>query len=94
VLDMLDAIGAPDGPAPGWKRSWVRDPRAAALERTATILERSAATTDRLLPARMVEREAERLLAERHPERDLHAADREKSRPLSLPYANQFVTTS
>jgi hypothetical protein len=84
VLDMRDGIGAPDGPAPGWKRSWVRDPRAAALERTATILERSAAKTDRLLPARMVEREAERLLAEHHPERHLHAADRRRRNAASL----------
>lgn len=88
VLEMLDAIGAPDR-----ARSWleaelaagrrimgmghrvyrVRDPRAAALERAATLLERSGAVTDRLLLAREVEREAERLLAERHPERGLRA---------------------
>ena len=88
VLDMLDAIGAPDRSRPwleaelaagrrimgmGHRIYRVRDPRAAALERAATIFERSSAKTDRLLLARVVEREAERLLAERHPERNLHA---------------------
>jgi citrate synthase len=51
----------------------VRDPRAAALERAASALERSGAATNRLLVARAVEREAEGLLAERHPERHLRA---------------------
>jgi citrate synthase len=50
----------------------VRDPRAAALEHAASILERSA-STERLMLARAVEHEAERLLADRHPERSLRA---------------------
>ncbi len=85
VLDMLDAIGKPErarawleGEIAAGRRIMgmghriyrVRDPRAAALERAASTLERSAAT-ERLLMARSVEREAERLLAERHPERQL-----------------------
>jgi citrate synthase len=88
VLDMLDAIGEA-GRARSWLEAelaggrrlmgmghrvyWVRDPRAAALERAATLLERSGANTDRLVLARVVEQEAERLLAERHPERGLRA---------------------
>ena len=88
VLDMLDAIGAPDRARPwleaelaagrrimgmGHRIYRVRDPRAAALERAATVLERSGAGTDRLPLAREVEREAERLLAERRPGRNLRA---------------------
>ena len=88
VLDMLDAIGDPRR-ARAWLEAElaagrrimgmghrmyrVRDPRAAALERAASILERSDVATDRLTMARAVEREAERLLAERHPERSLRA---------------------
>jgi citrate synthase len=88
VLDMLDAIGEP-GRARVWLDAElasgrrimgmghriyrVRDPRAAALERAATRFERSGAATDRLAVARAVEREAERVLAERHPERHLRA---------------------
>jgi citrate synthase len=51
----------------------VRDPRAAALERAANALEASGVSAGRLPLARAVEREAERLLAERHPRRNLHA---------------------
>jgi len=88
VLDMLDAIGRPErarawleGEVAGGRRIMgmghriyrVRDPRAAALEGAASRFEKSGAATDRLLMARAVEREAERLLAERHPERHLRA---------------------
>jgi citrate synthase len=85
---MLDAIGEP-GHARTWldaelaagrrimgmghRMYRVRDPRAAALERAASILERSEAATERLALARAVERDAERVLAERHPERSLRA---------------------
>ena len=88
VLDMLDAIGDP-ARARAWLEAElsagrrlmgmghriyrVRDPRAAALERAASVLESSEAVTDRLKLARAIEREAERLLAERHPERRLRA---------------------
>jgi citrate synthase len=88
VLDMLDAIGHP-GRARAWLQAElearrrvmgmghriyrVRDPRAAALERAMSVLERSETGGERLALARAVEREAERLLAERHPERSLRA---------------------
>ncbi len=88
VLDMLDAIGDPDR-AQGWLEAElaarrrimgmghriyrVRDPRAAALERAASNLEHSKTATDRLIMARVVEREAERLLTERYPGRNLRA---------------------
>lgn len=88
VLDMLDAIGAPNK-----ARTWleaeigagrrimgmghriyrVRDPRAAALEQATSVLESSGVAADRLTLARAVEREAERVLAERHPDRPLRA---------------------
>jgi citrate synthase len=51
----------------------VRDPRAAALERAATTLQATGAGGARLALARVVEREAEALLAERHPERRIRA---------------------
>jgi citrate synthase len=88
VLDMLDAIGDPrhasrwlDAELSAGRRIMgmghrmyrVRDPRAAALERAASILERSDVVTERLTMARAVEREAERLLGEHHPERSLRA---------------------
>jgi citrate synthase len=88
VLDMLDAIEDADAARPwleaeigagrrimgmGHRIYRVRDPRAAALEGAASALERSAGATDRLRLARAVEREAERLLSERHPERKLKA---------------------
>ena len=88
VLDMLDAIGDPTR-AGAWLEAElaagrrimgmghriyrVRDPRAAALERAASVLERSQVVTDRLKLAHAIEREAERLLATRHPERSLRA---------------------
>jgi citrate synthase len=88
VLDMLDAIGDA-GRARSWLAERldagerimgmghriyrVRDPRAAALERAATRLEQSGAVGARLALARAVEREAEALLAERHPTRPLRA---------------------
>lgn len=88
VLDMLDAIGQPER-ARDWLEQEiaagrrimgmghriyrVRDPRAAALESATSALERTGVAADRLAIARAVEREAERLLAERHPERPLRA---------------------
>ena len=80
VLDMLDAIGDAGRARPwleselaagrrimgmGHRMYRVRDPRAAALERAASVYERSDAATVRLTLARVVEREAERVLAER-----------------------------
>ena len=88
VLDMLDAIGkAPRARAwleaelaagrrimgMGHRVYTVRDPRAAALERAVTALEADGMPSDRLALARAVEREAERLLADRHPHRHLRA---------------------
>lgn len=86
VLDMLDAIGHP-GRARAWLQAEleadrrvmgmghriyrVRDPRAAALERAMSELERTETDGERLALARAVEREAERQLTERHPERRL-----------------------
>jgi citrate synthase len=84
VLDMLDAVGRADR-----ARAWVggelaagrrimgmghrvyrvRDPRAAVLEKAITRL----AASERLALARAVEREAEALLAARHPDRPLKA---------------------
>ena len=88
VLDMLDAIGDPartrqwlvDQIAAGRRimgmghRVYrVRDPRAAALERAAARLAAEGGAGTRLSFAAVVEREAEALLAERHPERNLRA---------------------
>jgi citrate synthase len=88
VLDMLDAIGNP-GRTRAWlveqiaagqrimgmghRIYRVRDPRAAALERAAARLPASGTAGERLSLAKTVEREAEALLAERHPERRLRA---------------------
>jgi citrate synthase len=88
VLDMLDAVVAPTG-AEAWLRAElargqrimgmghriyrVRDPRAAVLERTIERLERSGGGTPRLALARAVEKSAERVLAEKHPDRALKA---------------------
>jgi citrate synthase len=83
VLDMIDAIGTSDPRAwleralargerimgMGHRVYRVRDPRAFVLERAVSKLEASA----RLEAARSVERAAEGLLAERHPERALRA---------------------
>jgi citrate synthase len=85
---MLDAIGNP-GRTRAWlveqiaagqrimgmghRIYRVRDPRAAALERAAARLPASGTAGERLSLAKTVEREAEALLAERHPERRLRA---------------------
>jgi citrate synthase len=88
VLEMLDAIGHPANARPwleaelaagrgimgmGHRIYRVRDPRAAALEHAMSVLERTGAAGERLALARAVERDAGRLLSERHPERRLHA---------------------
>jgi citrate synthase len=88
VLDMLDAIGTPANARPwlnaeleagrrimgmGHRIYRVRDPRAAVLERAIERLGAEGGATPRLELARTVERSAERLLAERHPERPLKA---------------------
>jgi citrate synthase len=88
VLEMLAAIESPERARPwlsaqiargqrimgmGHRVYRVRDPRAAALERAATKLEASGLGGRKLSLARAVEREAETLLAERHPERQLRA---------------------
>ncbi|MEZ4318294.1 MAG: citrate synthase [Myxococcota bacterium] len=83
VLDMLDAVGVPEA-AERWVRAElaagrrimgmghrvyrVRDPRAAVLEGAVRDLH-----TDRLVLARAVEEAAERVLAERWPDRALRA---------------------
>jgi citrate synthase len=88
VLDMLDAIGSAERAHPWLERELeagrrimgmghrvyrVRDPRAAALERALTRLLAAGGGDERLVLARAVEREAEALLAERHPDRRLRA---------------------
>jgi citrate synthase len=88
VLDMLDAIGKPENARTwlgaeltsgrrimgmGHRIYRVRDPRAAALEQATSVLESTGVAADRLTLARGVEREAERILAERHPDRPLRA---------------------
>lgn len=88
VLDMLDAIGAPEE-AEAWLEKElergrrimgmghrvyrVRDPRAAVLERAVSALEDEAPDAGRLALARATERAAEALLARRHPDRALRA---------------------
>jgi len=87
VLDMLDAIGAPES-AEAWLRREleagrrimgmghrvyrVRDPRAAVFERALAEME-GGGGSERLRLARAVERTAEAVLAERYPERRLKA---------------------
>jgi len=88
VLDMLDAIGAPERAVEwldaelragrrimgmGHRIYRVRDPRAAVLEAAALRLERSGVRTGRLELARAVEGAAASALAARHPERSLCA---------------------
>ena len=88
VLEMLDAVGNPRRVRAwleaelasgrrimgmGHRVYHVRDPRAAALERATKVLQESGVSTPRLPLARAVEREAERLLARRYPDRDLRA---------------------
>jgi citrate synthase len=88
VLDMLDAIGAPER-AVAWLEEElrrgrrimgmghrvyrVRDPRAAVLEHALEQLERSGVRSARLSLARAVERGAESVLRARYPERPLRA---------------------
>ena len=88
VLDMLDAIGAPER-ASQWIESElasgkrimgmghriyrVRDPRAAVLERAVAALEAAGHTTSRLALARAVERVAESALSAKYPDRPLRA---------------------
>jgi citrate synthase len=86
VLDMLDAVRAPEQAGPwleaelaagrrimgmGHRVYRVRDPRAAVLEAALERLERDGAASERLPLARAVERAAMELLARRHPERAL-----------------------
>jgi citrate synthase len=88
VLDMLDAIGAPDRAAAwiegellagrrlmgmGHRIYRVRDPRAAVLERATARLEQAGVSTGRLDLARAVERAAEGALRKKHPDRPLRA---------------------
>jgi citrate synthase len=88
VLDMLDAIGAPERAASwieaelaagrrimgmGHRIYRVRDPRAAVLERAVAALEAAGHTTSRLALARAVERVAESALSAKYPDRPLRA---------------------
>jgi citrate synthase len=88
VLEMIQAIGTPER-ARAWLSAEldagrrimgmghriyrVRDPRAAVLEQALDRLQRSGVSGRRLELARSVEREADRILKERHPERALPA---------------------
>jgi citrate synthase len=88
VLDMLDAIGAPER-ASAWLEEElregrrimgmghrvyrVRDPRAAVLEKQVERLSRAGRSTGRLQLARAVERAALGVLRTRYPHRPLHA---------------------
>jgi citrate synthase len=88
VLDMLEAVGAPER-AEAWLGAElaanrrimgmghriyrVRDPRAAVLEAAVERLEAAGVHTARLKLARAVERAATEVLALRHPERSLKA---------------------
>jgi citrate synthase len=89
VLDMFDAVGDPGRARAwleaelaagrrimgmGHRVYRVRDPRALVLERLARELEASSpAIADRIALARAIERDAEALLAARHPDRPLKA---------------------
>lgn len=88
VLDMLDAIGAPEDAAAwiegellagrrimgmGHRIYRVRDPRAAVLERATQRLEQAGIRTGRLDLARGVERAAEGALKVKYPNRPLRA---------------------
>lgn len=88
VLDMLEAVGSPNR-ARSWLEAEldagrrimglghrvyrVRDPRAGVLEQATLVLEEAGVSTHRLDLAQAVEREAARLLRERHPDRALEA---------------------
>src|SRR5258708_11198166 len=88
VLDMLDAIGAPEQAAAwletelaagrrimgmGHRIYRVRDPRAAVLEKATLRLEERGVASARLALARAVERAAEGVLAAKYPDRALKA---------------------
>ncbi len=88
VLDMLDAIGAPEAAVAwiegellagrrimgmGHRIYRVRDPRAAVLEKATQRLEQSGVRTGRLDLTRAVERAAEGALRARYPNRPLRA---------------------
>ena len=89
VLEMLNEIGSPDKAEAwlvneldhgkrimgmGHRIYQVRDPRAAIFEKAISLLEeQNHSGSERLLLARAVERNAERILAERHPEKPLKA---------------------
>ncbi|UJR78330.1 citrate synthase [Sandaracinus amylolyticus] len=88
VLDMLDAVGAPERAGAwvdaeldagrrimgmGHRIYRVRDPRAAVLEAGIEQLERAGVAKGRLALARAVEKEAEARLAARRPDRALRA---------------------
>jgi citrate synthase len=88
VLDMLDAIGAPDKAAAwlaaelaagrrimgmGHRIYRVRDPRVVVLERAARELEAAGHGTPRLELAKAVEAAAEALLSAKNPDRSLKA---------------------
>ncbi|APR87361.1 Citrate synthase (si) [Minicystis rosea] len=88
VLDMLDAIGAPERAASwiegelvagrrimgmGHRIYRVRDPRAAVLEKATQRLEKAGVSTGRLALARAVEQAAEGALRQKHPDRPLRA---------------------
>lgn len=88
VLDMLDAVEAPEQAAAWLEREVaagrrimgmghriyrVRDPRAAVLEAAVERLERAGLTSRRLSLARAVERAATEVLACRYPERGLQS---------------------
>jgi citrate synthase len=88
VLDMLDAIGAPESAAAwiegelvagrrimgmGHRIYRVRDPRAAVLEKATQRLEQSGVRTGRLDLTRAVERAAEGALRAKYPNRPLRA---------------------
>jgi citrate synthase len=88
VLDMLDAIGAPEAAASwiegellagrrimgmGHRIYRVRDPRAAVLERATQRLEQSGVRSSRLDLTRAVERAAEGALRAKYPNRPLRA---------------------
>jgi citrate synthase len=88
VLDMLDAIGAPEQAqvwietelragrrimGMGHRVYRVRDPRAAALEAAIERLERAGVSTPRLTLAREVEGSALKVLRTKYPDRGLEA---------------------
>jgi citrate synthase len=88
VLDMLDAVAAPEK-AEAWLGAEleagrrimgmghriyrVRDPRAAVLEKAIEELQGAGVMTGRLALARAVEKAAARLLAQKYPDRSLQA---------------------